>query len=119
MKGPCCRGANLALGCVVWIFVPSNQTRSPVWNMWDGVLDLVRFMTSEATLRAAVTSNHTWFMVRNCSSTVGMVMVNLAGGLNLGQYLYHTSNGDFPVVLCACALWANSINGRRSAQLLA
>ena len=119
MKGPCRRDANLALGCVVWIFVPSNQTRSPVWNMWDGVLDLVRFMTSEATLRVAVTSDHTWFMVHNRSLTVGMVVVNLAGGLNSGRYLYHTSNGDFPVVLCARALWVNSINRRRSAQLLA
>ena len=46
-------------------------------------------------------------------------MVNLAGGLNSGQYLYHTSNGDFPVTLCACVLWVNSINGSRSAQLSA
>ena len=117
LKGPCRRGANLAFGCVVWIFVPSSQTRSPVWNTWDGVLGLVRFMMSEATSRAAVTSDRTWFMVRNRSSTVGIVVVNLAGGLNLGQYLYQTSNGDLPVALWARALWANSMNGSKSAQL--
>ena len=118
LKGPCCWGANLALGCVVWMFVPSNQTRSPVWNTWDGVLGLVHFMMSEATSRVAITSGHTWFMVHNRSSTVGMVVVNLAGGLNSGRYPYQTSNGDFPVALWACALWANSMNGSKSAQLL-
>ena len=102
---------------MVWILVPSSQTRSPVWNTWDGILGLVCFMISEATSRAAVTSDRTWFMVRNRSSTVGMVVVNLAGGLNLGRYLYQTSNGDFPVALWARALWANSMNGSRSAQL--
>ena len=74
-------------------------------------------MISEATSRAAIISDRTWFMVRNRSSTVGMVMVNLAGGLNSGQYPYQTSNGDFPVALWARALWANSMNGSRSAQL--
>ena len=49
------------------MFVPSSQTRSPVWNTWDGVLGLVRFMISEATSRVAVTSDRTWFIVRNRS----------------------------------------------------
>ena len=74
-------------------------------------------MMSEATSRAAITFNRTWFMVRNCSSMVGIVVVNLAGGLNLGRYPYQTSNGDFPVALWARALWANSMNGSKSAQL--
>ena len=117
LKGPCRWGASLAFGCVVWILVSSSQTRSPVWNTWDSVLGLVRFMISEATSRAAVTSDRTWSMVCNHSSMVGMVVVNLAGGLNLGRYPYQTSNGDFPVALWAHALWANSMNGSKSAQL--
>ena len=67
LKGPCRWGASLAFGCVVWILVSSSQTRSPVWNTWDSVLGLVRFMISEATSRAAVTSDRTWFIVRNRS----------------------------------------------------
>jgi hypothetical protein len=57
LNGPCHLGANLALGCVVWMFVPSSQTRSPGLNWCDGILGPVRFMVSATTFRVAVTSD--------------------------------------------------------------
>ena len=42
---------------VVHMLVPSNQTRSPSWNVYDGVFGFIHFMISAATLRAAVTSS--------------------------------------------------------------
>ena len=44
-------------------------------------------------------------------------MVKFTGGMNSGWNPYQTSDGDFPVALCCCALCANSMKGISSTQL--
>jgi hypothetical protein len=99
------------------MFVPSSQTRSPSLKVWEveGVLDC--FITSAATFRAAVTSDHTWSRVRRHSSTVGILEVKFTGGMNSGWNPYQISKGECPVALCCQALCANSMKGIRSTQL--
>ena len=74
-------------------------------------------MTSAATFNAAVTSVRTWSKVRRRSSTVGILVAKLTGGINSGLNPYQTSKGDLVVALCCLALCANSMKGISSAQL--
>ena len=55
LNGLCHLGANLALGCVVWTFIPSSQMRSSGLNWCDSVLGPVCFMISATTFRGAMT----------------------------------------------------------------
>src|SRR6266702_8972500 len=97
LKGPCRLGASLALGCVVWMLVPSNQTKSPILNSQNMVGDLEFFITSAATFSAEVTSLRIWFRVFSLSSAAGILVVKWMGGMNSGLYPYHTSKGDLLV----------------------
>src|SRR6266571_9376115 len=117
LKGPCHLGASLALRCVVWMLVPSNQTKSPILNSWNVVGDLEFFITSAATFNAEVTSLRIWFRVFSLSSAAGILVGKWRGEMNSGLYPYHTSKGDFLVALCCQTLCVNSINGINSAQL--
>src|SRR6266702_1917647 len=117
LKGPCCLGASLALGGVVWMLVPSNQTKSPILNSRNMVGDLEFFITSAATFSAEVTLLRIWFRVFSLFLAARILVVKWMGGMNSGLYPYHTSKGDFLVALCCRTLCANSINGINSAQL--
>lgn len=90
LNGPWCRAASFNFGCVVRMLVPYNHMSSPSLNICDGVFGLVHFISSAATLRAAVTLSWTWFIVRSHSSTVGIVVAKFTGGINSGWYPYHT-----------------------------
>ena len=94
MKGPCLLGASLAFRCVVYMFIPSNQTESPSVNVREGLLEPEHFIVSAATFKAAVTSFHILSMERRCSSTVGVVVAKFNGGINSGWYPYHTWKGE-------------------------
>jgi hypothetical protein len=102
---------------VVCTLVPSNQTRSPVLNLWVAVDVRVLFITSAATANAAVTSDRIWSRVLSRSSTVGILVVKCTGGINSGLKPYQILKGDFPVALCCQALCANSMKGISSTQL--
>ena len=117
LNGPCLLGASFAFGCVVCMLVPSNHTRSPSVNSFEGSFGPERFIVLAASFRAAVTSFRIQSMERRRSSTVGIVVAKFSGGINSGWYPYHTWNGEWVVALWVLALWANSMNGISSAQL--
>ena len=77
----------------------------------------VFFITSAATLRAAVTSDLICSKAQRRSSTVGILVAKFTGGMNSGLKPYQISNGDLPVALCCLALCANSMKGISSTQL--
>ena len=56
LKGPCHFGASLAFGWVVLTLVPSSHTSWFGEKVWDRVKGSFRFMISDATARAAETS---------------------------------------------------------------
>src|SRR6266404_5845664 len=84
LKGSGCFVASLALGWVVWMLVPSSQTRSPSLNSTEEVTGCGRFMTSPANLSNAVTSDRRRLSCTRRSSTVGLFVTNCSGGVNLG-----------------------------------
>jgi hypothetical protein len=117
LNSPWCLGASFAFGWVVLTLVPSSQTCWFMVNFCDGVVGPFRFMTSVATCSAVETSRHIWSKALSRSSTAGSREAKFTGGMNSGWKPYQTWNGDRPVALCAWTLWANSVNGSRSAQL--
>ena len=117
LNGPWRFGASFAFGCVVWILVPSSHTKSPSLNLYSGPSGQECFIVSTALRSAAATSVRRHSRDFSRSSTVGFLVSNWSGGINVGEKPYQTLNGDFLVALWDLALWANSMNGMRSAQL--
>ena len=99
LKGPCHFEASLALGWVVLTFVPSSHTSWFGEKVWDGVEGPFHFMISDATARAAETSEWSWLRTLSRSSTVGIFEVKVTGGRNSGWKPYQISKGECPVAL--------------------
>ena len=94
LKGPCLLGVSLAFGCMVHMFIPSNQTKSPSVNIFEGSPGPECFIVSATTFKAAVTSFCIWSMECRRSSTVGIVVAKFSRGINSGWYPYHTWKGE-------------------------
>jgi hypothetical protein len=117
LNGPWHLGASFAFRWVVLTLVPSSQTCWLMVNFCDDVVGPFHFMTSVATCSTAETSRRIWSRALSRSSIVGSQEAKFTGGMNSGWKPYQTWNGDCPIALCARTLWANSVNGSRSAQL--
>ena len=84
LKGPCRFGASLAFGWVVLTLVPSSHTSWFEAKVWDRVEGPFRFMISDATARAAETSERSWLRTLSRSSTVGICEDKVTDGRNSG-----------------------------------
>ena len=99
LKGPCRFGMSLALGWVVLTLVPSSHMSWFGEKVWDGVEGPFHFMISDATARAAETSERSWLRTLSRSSTVGICKVKVTGGRNSGWKPYQISKRECPVAL--------------------
>ena len=88
LKGPCRLGASLAFGCVVLMFVPSNQTICSVLKVWDAIGGPFLFITSAATFKAAKTSFWSCCKAFRRSSTTGIREARFTRGRNSGWKPY-------------------------------
>ena len=84
---------------MVLTLVPSSHMSWFGEKVWDGVEGPFRFMISDATARAAETSEQSWLRTLSCSSTVGICEVKVTGRRNSGWKPYQFSNGECPVAL--------------------
>ena len=113
LKGLCHFGVSLAFGWVVLTLVPSSHTSWFGEKVWDGVEGPFCFMISDATARAAETSERSWLRTLSYSFTVKICKVKVTGGRNSNWKPYQISKGECPVALWDLMLWANSAKGSR------
>ena len=99
LKGPCHFGASLAFGWVVLTLVSSSHTSWFGVKVWDRVEGPFCFMISDATARAAETSEQSWLRTLSRSSTVRICEVKVTRGRNSDWKPYQISKGECPVAL--------------------